>query len=103
MKINNVRQTVESFPSVGQITGAGEVNPGVFTAGVRPKLILKGGARQNLNRWKGGVGIGGVCKAKGVRVTLLFKEGGRRRTARLGERRPVLENTVNQAQPISLE
>ena len=102
MKMNNVRQTTESFQSVGQITGAVEVNPGVVMAGVRRKLILKG-ARQNLNRWKGGVGIGGVCKAKGVQVTLLFKEGGRRRTARLGKRRPELENTVNQAQPISLE
>lgn len=88
--MNNVRQTVESFPSVGQIT-----------AGVRLKLGLKG-ARENLNRWKGGVGIGGVCKAEGVQVTLLFK-GRRSRTSRLGERRLVLENTVDQAQPISLE
>lgn len=36
-------------------------------------------------------------------VTLLSKEGRRCKTARLGERRLVLENTANQAQPISLE
>lgn len=48
MNMNNVRQTVE-FPIVGWITGGREVNPGVFTAGLRLKLVLKE-AREDLNR-----------------------------------------------------
>lgn len=51
--MKNVRQTIDSFQSGGQITGAREVNLGVFMAGVRLKLVLKG-AR---NREKGGIGI----------------------------------------------
>lgn len=66
MKMKNVKQTVESFQSAGQITGARVVNPGVFSAGVRLKLVLKG-ARENLNRWKGGLAVRDVCKPEGSR------------------------------------